>query len=60
MPIQRFFQSRGRNLNDEQVVEMAKLALTLEVTLEHPVDIECAYISRELYLLQCLPITTQR
>jgi pyruvate, water dikinase len=45
-------------LADEQVVEMAKLALTLETTMEHPVDVECAYADGELYLLQCRPITT--
>ena len=45
-------------LTDEQVVKMAKLALTLETTMEHPVDIECAYASGDLYLLQCRPITT--
>jgi phosphoenolpyruvate synthase/pyruvate phosphate dikinase len=46
------------SLNDEQAIEMAKLALTLEVTMEHPVDVECAYAEGELYLLQCRPITT--
>lgn len=46
------------SLNDEQIVEMAKLALTLEGTMEHPVDIECAYANGQLYLLQCRPITT--
>jgi len=45
-------------LTDEQVVEMAKLALTLEITMEHPVDVECAYAGGKLYLLQCRPITT--
>jgi phosphoenolpyruvate synthase/pyruvate phosphate dikinase len=45
-------------LTDEQVVEMARLALTLETTMEHPVDIECAYANGDLYLLQCRPITT--
>ena len=45
-------------LTDEQVVEMAKLALTLETTMEKPVDVECAYSDGELYLLQCRPITT--
>jgi pyruvate,water dikinase len=48
------------SLNDEQLVEMAKLALTLEVTMGHPVDVECAYAGGELYLLQCRPITTLR
>lgn len=47
-------------LTDEQVVEIAKLARTLEVTLEHPVDVECAYAAEQLYLLQCRPITTLR
>jgi phosphoenolpyruvate synthase/pyruvate phosphate dikinase len=47
-------------LTDEQVVEMAKLALTLETTMEHPVDVECAYADGELYLLQCRPITTMK
>ena len=46
------------SLNDEQVIEMAKLALTLETTMEYPVDVECAYAGGELYLLQCRPITT--
>jgi len=45
------------SLNDEQVIEMAKLALTLETTMECPVDVECAYAEGELYLLQCRPIT---
>jgi pyruvate,water dikinase len=46
------------SLNVEQVIEMAKLALTLEVTMDHPLDVECAYAGGELYLLQCRPITT--
>jgi len=52
------FLRNTTSLNDEQVIEMAKLALTLEVTMEHPVDVECAYAGGELYLLQCRPITT--
>ncbi len=55
--IPRFLRNTS-SLNDEQVIEMAKLALTLEVTMEHPVDVECAYAGGELYLLQCRPITT--
>jgi len=46
------------SLNDEQIIEMTKLAMTLETTMEHPVDVECAYAQGELYLLQCRPITT--
>ena len=52
------FLRNTTSLNDEQAIEMAKLALTLEVTMEHPVDVECAYAGGELYLLQCRPITT--
>ena len=48
------------SLNDEQILEMAKLALTLETTMERPVDVECAYAGGKLYLLQCRPITTLR
>ncbi len=55
--VPRFLRNEA-SLNDEQVVEMAKLALKLEATMEHPIDIECAYASGELYLLQCRPITT--
>jgi phosphoenolpyruvate synthase/pyruvate phosphate dikinase len=52
------FLRNTTSLNDEQVIEMAKLALTLEVTMAGPVDVECAYAGGELYLLQCRPITT--
>jgi pyruvate,water dikinase len=55
--VPRFLRNTS-SLNDEQVIEMATLALTLEVTMEHPVDVECAYTGGELYLLQCRPITT--
>jgi pyruvate,water dikinase len=55
--VPRFLRAQA-SLNDEQVIEMAKLALTLEATMEHPVDVECAYAGGELYLLQCRPITT--
>jgi phosphoenolpyruvate synthase/pyruvate phosphate dikinase len=37
---------------------MAQLVVTLEATMEHPVDVECAYTGDKLYLLQCRPITT--
>ena len=55
--VPRFLRKEAA-LNDEQVVEMAKLARTLEVTMEHPVDVEGAYARGELYVLQCRPITT--
>jgi phosphoenolpyruvate synthase/pyruvate phosphate dikinase len=46
------------SLANEQVIEMAQLALSLEATMNYPVDIECAYAGGQLYLLQCRPITT--
>jgi len=57
--VPRFLREQP-SLNDEQVIEMAKLALTLEETMSYPVDIECAYAGGKLYLLQCRPITTLR
>jgi pyruvate, water dikinase len=55
--VPRFLRKQSA-LADEQIMEMARLALTLESTMEHPVDVECAYAGGELYLLQCRPITT--
>ena len=52
------FLRNTTSLNDEQVIEMAELALTLETTMGYPVDVECAYAEGRLYLLQCRPITT--
>jgi phosphoenolpyruvate synthase/pyruvate phosphate dikinase len=43
---------------DDQVREMAQLSMALEWAMGWAVDIECAYQGRELYLLQCRPITT--
>ena len=57
--VPRFLRDQA-SLNDEQVIEMAQLALTLETTMGYPVDIECAYAGGKLYLLQCRPITTLR
>jgi pyruvate,water dikinase len=45
-------------LDDTQLVEMAHLAAALETTMGWPVDVECAYQGRQLYLLQCRPITS--
>ncbi|HSL42713.1 MAG TPA: PEP/pyruvate-binding domain-containing protein [Anaerolineales bacterium] len=53
----RFLRNTS-SLNDEQVTEMARLIVTLEAIMQHPVDVECAYAEGELYLLQCRPITT--
>lgn len=55
--VPRFLRSQP-SLNDEQAIEMAQLALTLDATMNRPVDIECAFAGGKLYLLQCRPITT--
>jgi phosphoenolpyruvate synthase/pyruvate phosphate dikinase len=57
--VPRFLRAQP-SLNDEQVIEMAQLALTLEATMSYPVDVECAYAGGKLYLLQCRPITALR
>lgn len=52
---------RGRqSITDEQVVELAELALRLETATGVPVDVECAVHGGSLYLLQSRPITTLR
>jgi pyruvate,water dikinase len=45
-------------LADEQVLEIARLAVLLEEAVGHAVDVECALARETLYLLQCRPITT--
>lgn len=46
------------SVSDGQAAEMAQLALSLEATMGYAVDVECAWASGQLYLLQCRPITT--
>ena len=48
------------SLGEEQLIEVAQLAVSLEATMGYPVDVECAYAGGKLYLLQCRPITTLR
>ena len=55
--VPRFLRTQA-TLNDEQMIEMAQLALILDATMSCPVDVECAYAEGKLYLLQCRPITT--
>jgi phosphohistidine swiveling domain-containing protein len=45
-------------LTDDQVIDLARLAIRLEARLGWPVDLECAYRADRLFLLQCRPITT--
>jgi rifampicin phosphotransferase len=44
-------------LSDAQVIEIARLAHTLEQRMGRPVDVECAYAGSRLALLQCRPVT---
>ena len=44
-------------LDDAAVIAAARLALQLEAETGAPVDVECAFRSGELYLLQCRPVT---
>ncbi|MEX0750160.1 MAG: PEP/pyruvate-binding domain-containing protein [Dehalococcoidia bacterium] len=46
------------SLDDDQILRMARLALSLEEAAGYPVDLECAIADDVLYLLQCRPITT--
>jgi pyruvate,water dikinase len=46
------------SLSEDEAIEMARLALSLEGCNGHAVDVECAIAQQTLYLLQCRPITT--
>ena len=54
------FLRKTASLGDTQILEMARLGLSLEARHHRPVDVECAYHAQDLYLLQCRPITTLR
>jgi len=45
-------------LDDAQIQKLARMARALEANQGWPVDLECAYQDKRLYLLQCRPITT--
>jgi phosphoenolpyruvate synthase/pyruvate phosphate dikinase len=55
--VPRFLRGRPA-LDEEQILEAARLALDLEREMGWPADVECAYQDGELYLLQCRPVTT--
>ena len=57
VPVPGFMRSHP-TLSGEQLVAMARLAMSLEDEMGWPVDLESAYCGEELYLLQCRPITT--
>lgn len=55
-PVPRWLRTQP-SLTPNQCLELAGLAVHLERTMGWPVDLECAYRSGLLYLLQCRPIT---
>jgi pyruvate,water dikinase len=55
--VPRFLRNEA-SLSDGQMIELTQLALSLETTMGCAVDVECAYASGQLYLLQCRPVTT--
>ena len=55
--VPRFMHSQ-RTLSEEQLVEIARLAIALEEQMGWPVDIENAYQGDDLYLLQSRLSTT--
>jgi len=55
-PVPRMHQ-KVPSIDETQVMELARLSMALETAMGWPVDIECAYRGRDLYLLQCRPIT---
>jgi pyruvate,water dikinase len=57
--VPRFLRARPA-LNEAQVAWVVKLAAQLEEEMGWPVDIEGAFQSETLYLLQCRPISTIR
>ncbi len=57
VPVPRFMRTQP-TLSGEQLVAMARLAMSLEDEMGWPVDLESAYCGDELFLLQCRQITT--
>ena len=51
-------QRQAVTLDEAKIREIAQLAMDLERERGWPVDLEFAYQSDDLYLLQCRPITT--
>ena len=45
-------------LTDAQITEVVDVVLRLELKMQVPVDVEVAWHGRQLYVLQCRPITT--
>jgi pyruvate,water dikinase len=48
----------ARVLRDDEAVRVADLVLRAESGFERPVDVEFCFAGRDLWLVQCRPITT--
>lgn len=46
------------SLTDAEVRALTQLAISLEQSAGHPVDLECAIANGKIFLLQCRPVTT--
>ena len=55
--VKRMIAGERSAIDDDQVREIARLALALEAESGAPVDVECAFAGRALHLLQARPIT---
>jgi pyruvate,water dikinase len=51
-------RQRQLSLNEEQVLEVARLARDLEEIFGWPADVECSFKDGKLHVLQCRAITT--
>lgn len=47
------------SLDNAQLLDLGRLARSLEATVGRAVDVECAFAGGALWLLQCRPITTR-
>jgi phosphoenolpyruvate synthase/pyruvate phosphate dikinase len=54
--VPRFLRNQP-SLTHDQILELCRLALSLETKMGWPVDVEAAWHKGQLYLLQCRPIT---
>ncbi|MDX6487134.1 MAG: rifampicin phosphotransferase, partial [Gaiellaceae bacterium] len=50
----------ARTLRDDEAIRLAELVRTAERGFDRPVDVEFCWEGRDLWLVQCRPITTLR
>jgi pyruvate,water dikinase len=57
VPVPRLMANQ-QVIADEQIIQMAQMALQIEKNTNWYADIECAWKDDKLYLLQCRPVTS--